>query len=551
MKYITIVASALAVTLQGHAQTVQPKDTTLNRTVVVEQEYIPEVMDASKINMLPEVTPPAGTHSKVQYDETKHPASRMPAALMPSFSAEEMVGQPQPGIVQLGYGSLGALKAMAAYRFRLSKHDQLGLSLSSQGHKGTLDLPEACVIPQGVSEWNSHAYHTEAHMDYAHLFNSTELHVGGKLGVTNFALLPSGKFGRQRFTQGGLTLGLQSSEAYEGTVQYRSEVALEFFGRKNDALDTPLKETHLRVIGEAWAPISSKQTVSVGVKVNQYIYPKECYKSQTTVTLNPTFGYSDGAWNLRAGLFTDLAFGFGKKFQVAPDLSAEYSTGSHLLYAHVTGGRIANDFRRLEYLSPYTLLSDTQWDATYEQLNASIGWRGSPAADFKLHLYGGYQRLRNDLTPYLGNSILSSDTYPFRCQLIGVNTQNLYVGASADYSYRQLIGFHLSARYRNWKEIKQLENPLFQPELEMEARIDANPLRDLKLSVGYIHTSYTESLYKEASNLSVRGNYTLNEVWSGLDIWVEGHNLLNQSYMCYPAVPALGIQVMGGVSLRF
>ena len=51
MKYITIVASALAVTLQGHAQTVQPKDTTLNRTVVVEQEYIPEVMDASKINI--------------------------------------------------------------------------------------------------------------------------------------------------------------------------------------------------------------------------------------------------------------------------------------------------------------------------------------------------------------------------------------------------------------------------------------------------------------------------------------------------------------------
>ena len=35
------------------AQNTQPKDTTMNRTVVVEQEYNPDILDASKVNVLP------------------------------------------------------------------------------------------------------------------------------------------------------------------------------------------------------------------------------------------------------------------------------------------------------------------------------------------------------------------------------------------------------------------------------------------------------------------------------------------------------------------
>ena len=40
------------------AQNTQPKDTTMNRTVVVEQEYNPDILDASKVNVLPKVEEP-------------------------------------------------------------------------------------------------------------------------------------------------------------------------------------------------------------------------------------------------------------------------------------------------------------------------------------------------------------------------------------------------------------------------------------------------------------------------------------------------------------
>ena len=57
MKYnnyilLGIAFTALPVSIQ--AQT-QPKDTTVNRTVIVEQQYNPDIMDAAKVNVLPKV----------------------------------------------------------------------------------------------------------------------------------------------------------------------------------------------------------------------------------------------------------------------------------------------------------------------------------------------------------------------------------------------------------------------------------------------------------------------------------------------------------------
>ena len=69
----------LALPLHLQAQT-QAKDTTLTRTVVVEQEYDPDIMDASKVNVLPRIEEPTVSKKAVEYNETLQPASRaMPA----------------------------------------------------------------------------------------------------------------------------------------------------------------------------------------------------------------------------------------------------------------------------------------------------------------------------------------------------------------------------------------------------------------------------------------------------------------------------------------
>lgn len=56
-QYIFLGMVFIAIPSLVQAQT-QPKDTTLNRTVVVEQEYNPIIMDAAKVNVLPKVEEP-------------------------------------------------------------------------------------------------------------------------------------------------------------------------------------------------------------------------------------------------------------------------------------------------------------------------------------------------------------------------------------------------------------------------------------------------------------------------------------------------------------
>lgn len=64
------------------AQNTQPKDTTMNRTVVVEQEYNPDILDASKVNVLPKVEEPTVSKKEVEYATTFFPATSIPADLM-------------------------------------------------------------------------------------------------------------------------------------------------------------------------------------------------------------------------------------------------------------------------------------------------------------------------------------------------------------------------------------------------------------------------------------------------------------------------------------
>lgn len=57
IQYILSGIALITLPLGVHAQQ-QAKDSTVNRTVVVEQEYTPDIPDASKINVLPQVEAP-------------------------------------------------------------------------------------------------------------------------------------------------------------------------------------------------------------------------------------------------------------------------------------------------------------------------------------------------------------------------------------------------------------------------------------------------------------------------------------------------------------
>ena len=71
-KKLVILSIGMLPLLAAHAQ---EQDTTLVRTVVVENQYNPTVMDASKINVLPKVEEPTVPKTHIDYATSLRPVS--------------------------------------------------------------------------------------------------------------------------------------------------------------------------------------------------------------------------------------------------------------------------------------------------------------------------------------------------------------------------------------------------------------------------------------------------------------------------------------------
>lgn len=538
-----LIATALAACvfpMQAQAQE-QAKDTTVNRTVVVEQEYAPDINDATKINVVPQVTPPTVSKKAVEYDARMVPAAQIPTTTMQAYTGQETQPKATPGYVRLGYGNYGNLDAQANYLFSLSSRDRLNLNFGMDGMNGSLDLPGE------NGEWDAFYYRTRAAIDYLHAFNKVDLNVAGRFGLSNFNLLPALPGNKQKFTSGDFHVGVRSTDD-EMSFRFSAETNLMLYQRQHDLPYDDLQETLIRTKAEVTGDISDGQSISVALAMDNVLYQHTDFENYTSLDMNPYYLLQNDDWTLRLGAHVDLAFGFGKTFRAAPDVYAQYNfADSYLLYVQAKGGKQQNDFRRLETICPYGQLA-SQADATYEQLNAALGFKASPVTGLWMNIYGGYQNLKNDLVQGFGDDALL---------LYGQNTSNVYFGAEVSYSYKDIFAIAASGTYRNWDTKKDETNPyaeaalLFKPALEADLHVDIRPVSPFLLKLGYQHIARQEvegQTIDAVSNLYAGLEYKL---FKGISIYARANNLLNQKYQYYLGYPAEGINFVGGVSFCF
>lgn len=526
--------------MQAQAQE-QAKDTTVNRTVVVEQEYAPDINDATKINVVPQVTPPTVSKKAVEYDARMVPAAQIPATTMQAYTGQETQPKAAPGYVRLGYGNYGNLDAQANYLFSLSSRDRLNLNFGMDGMNGSLNLPGE------NGEWDAFYYRTRAAIDYLHAFNKVDLNVAGRFGLSNFNLLPALPSNKQKFTSGDFHVGVRSTDE-EMPFRFSAETNLMLYQRQHDLPYDDLQETLIRTKAEVTGDISDGQSISVALAMDNVLYQHTDFENYTSLDMNPYYLLQNDDWTLRLGAHVDLAFGFGKTFRAAPDVYAQYNfADSYLLYVQAKGGKQQNDFRRLETICPYGQLA-SQADATYEQLNAALGFKASPVTGLWMNIYGGYQNLKNDLVQGFGDDALL---------LYGQNTSNVYFGAEVSYSYKDIFAIAASGTYRNWDTKKDETNPyaeaalLFKPALEADLHVDIRPVSPFLLKLGYQHIARQEvegQTIDAVSNLYAGLEYKL---FKGISIYARANNLLNQKYQYYLGYPAEGINFVGGVSFCF
>lgn len=537
--YITLVAIAL-IALPAWAQKrqqTQDKDSTVNRTVMVEQDYAPDIVDASKVNVLPKVVEPTVAKKDVEYATTWTPSNNIPATAMQAYTGKETQVASRPGYVRAGYGNYGNLDLLGSYLFTLSDKDKLNLNFQMDGMDGELDVPGEDDI-----QWDIRYYRTRANLDYLHQFRKIDLHVAGNFGVSNFNYLPEGLHNKQKFTSGDVHFGVKSTDETL-PFQFKAETNLMLYQRQHDFFaDESMQEGRMRTKADAFGVIGETQRVGVALDMNNFFYKNAPFENYTSLELNPYFELNDDSWKVRLGAHVDLGFGYGKSFRVSPDVTAQYAfSDSYVLYAKATGGKMLNDFRQLETFCPYGILMN-QVEDTYEQLNTALGFKASPTPGLWFNIHAGYQSLKDDLYQEYAPSYLTFGQ---------THSSNVYAGAQLSYDYKDLVSISAAGTYRSWSA--DLDPALlFKPAFEFTFNADVRPIPALLLNLGYQHISRekvaTEKKVADVGNLYLGASYN---VFKGVSIYVRANNLLNKDYQYFGRYPTEGLNFLGGLSFQF
>ena len=544
MKRIAMIAGLGMMALT--AAYAQQNNTELERTVVVENQYNPTVMDASKINVLPKVEEPSVPKSNIDYVTSLRPVSAWNYQSMSLMPREQVMDAIYRGWFRAGYGTHGNVDIKAGYEGYVGSKDRLGVAASLDGWNGEL---------AGLNEedWTSRLYDTRLGLDYRHSFRKTDLALGGyyRSQVFNYLypLLADAPAGKQHQTMANARVGLASTDQ-DMTVQFSGEIGMTYFKQKYPAGVEAGSETNFYAKGDVLTPFLG-QSFGLALDLNTYSYAMGEMKNNTSVEMNPYYKMEYGDWRFRVGAHLDWWSGAENQMNVSPDLNVELNfLDSYVLYAQAGGGRENKSLMELTDVTPYWALAQPYLLPTYVTLDAQLGLKASPANGWWFNLTGGYQMREDDL--FFG----VADEKGMTAAFAQADSKVAFGAAELKYDYKDLFDCTLKATYYHWDlskpkeqddQVKQITLAL-KPELEVNAEVGMKPMSGLRVNVGYEYVKRCEGLYDPISNLYLGADYALLK---NLSVYGQIRNLMNKEYVRADAYPAQKMNALVGLSLRF
>lgn len=548
MKKIAIIAFAGMLPLSAvHAQ----QDSTLNRTVVVENEYNPTVMDASKINVLPKVEEPAVIKKGIEYATALRPVSAWSYEEMSPIMREWTSKRARRGYVRGGYGNYGNVDFRAGYVWDMTKNDRLTVAASLGGMNGTL------TDPAGF-DWKSRFYSSAFSIGYRHSFSKLDLTLRGGVNSQVFNYMPhpvssvAGENDRQHHTLGDFHVGVASTDELL-PLQFTVETGFEYFKQKYPTIITGDEaagsEKLIHTVGDVWGRLNEVQRVGIKFDMDNLFYSGSKLGNYTSLGLNPYYAVDEDSWRLRLGAHVDWLTGEDSGIDIAPDVKAEFIfSDSYVLYLHAQGGRQVNDYRRLNSISPYWVAAH-RLVATYVPIDATLGFKASPVSGLWFNVFGGYQIRDNELFCFLatGRQFAYTDFFQYKAKIA-------YGGAEVKYGYKDYFDASLKGAYYSWKINGDWAGTsdetimAMKPEMELNFKANVKVFEGLKINFGYDYVKRKGEEVDPISNLYAGANY---EFLKNLSVFANVNNLLNKQYYYEGGYPAEKLNVLGGFSFMF
>lgn len=540
---ILFSAALLVGTTSARAQS-QAKDSTLNRTVVVENEYNPQIMDANKINLLPDIEEPKPTKKQIEYARTGQPFTAFRYGAMPTFGPKPVQPDTPRSYINLGYGNEGNVTSELNYLFDISDRDRLNVNAAFDGFNYELD-------DEKYKDRSLRFYQTQVKAGYAHRFATSELGASASFGSQVFNYLPLYDTDKQRNTSADVRMHFRSTDPAQAW-QYAVEAGVRHFGRSYlYGMEESNSETNLLLKGGLSYSADGTNRFGLDLDIDQANFSFEDAENRGLISLTPYYRLTNDVMRLRLGVQADICTGFDDGFRIAPDITAEFPLADrYTFYVQATGGTLLNDFYRFNSLTPYwggyaayDLLADT-----HVQLDALAGFKADLGENLWLNLYAGYELRKDELGFYPYSPTDAGQTVSYTSFAQGKGN-NLKLGLASAYQYKDIIDVSLDVNYRNWSTDDGHEAVLLdKPELDLRFDLGVHPLPRLNINLGYQHRTYAEGDRNAMADLYAGADYRFFDFFS---LWVKAANLTNSDHEYYPGYPAQGINFMIGTSFRF
>lgn len=559
-----LLATILSCTATSIFAQAEKADSLLNRTVVVENIYNPEIMSANKINLIPTIEEPQQPKKQIAYANTPQPVSHFEFTPMENYGATPQSGTSPKGYLRAGYGTNNNVDGRLGYRFELGRQDEMNASLSFRGMDGNITLPEKI---EGTDEWILRDFRTHAAIDWRHLFNTLTLRVKaeGENQVFNYPYSNEGATNRHQHNLMGNVAFTLDNHRSEGKIRFTAGTGV-LYAKQKYAFDHAYNPTDLsEFIVRSHALVSGKINVHSAIHIkaqmdNIFMTPGGEYrnKTNTLLQLNPYFTTGKENWNIRIGIHAAPIWGEGMNdFAIAPDLYGEYHLNKrYAFYLKTDGGYTLNDFRTVNLFAPYAQFPQYSiQEQDYKlpkhsltQLNAQLGFKATPINELGLQVYGGYKIVKDCLFS------IGGETFEYERQnlLMQEDANILYAGAAIQYSWKDIFTTQAGFEWKNWDTALLDEYTTLIPEWSLRWEAEWHPLPQWNIGIQYQYEQRCKDIAAERAkainNLSASVSY---RVIPTLTVFAHGNNLLNQKYYYNILHPAQGINALLGASLEF
>lgn len=598
-KSILIIGVGL-VSLNTSAQ--KKNDAELSRQVNLEREYNPTLNEASKINTAPNIfSPKIQSARDVRFVEEAPELRIKNNKLGKVASGDIQTNVPfnqQRFYLRAGAGSDGNIDGVIGVRAVDNKNDKLDITASYDAMSGNVDYADRIgSFKKAKAKYND----LKLGLNYQHQFEPSVFQFGGwyeGLGYNYYGNPFSEHITAEAINQDtkqkvdlfSFHAGLKSSAANQGLLKYAANISYTSFKTKYGLFLPPVIDKGPKggIIEGNFDFYSGLGEGNIGMSgsiLNQLFSGRDAYDvdnanfgGYTNFTVNPYYKMEGLNWNVNLGANVSFVNDDKNKLVVAPNLLAQIHINEvNTLYAEVTGGVNNNTFVDILRENRYVSLGErVKYSKTVFDINA--GFRSGIIPNLEFEVFGGYKQTKDDHLYVASAVILSKEDHLSWANMGLPIYDKISTGHLGGQVKTKLIPYTtLSARLIGYfYNLKEQEKAWGKPTFTADVTADIKPFEKFTVSLQYIlqtgrkglsvganlEALVTPPLQPESQpaffvkrvNMNAINEFNVSaeyELLNYLSVFGRINNIFNQKYEKQLGYTMQGMNVLGGVALKF